>query len=73
MSSLCQYKIKTFWEKQIANKTANSCSMYFRTFQKWAQYRPMVPFTRNVKKIKGAAHKSGHVDGTCKQSFRAKA
>ena len=27
----------------------------------------MVVFTRNVKKIKGAAHKNGDVGGTCKR------
>ena len=26
----------------------------------------MVLFTRNVKNIKGAAHKNGDIDGTCK-------
>ena len=29
----------------------------------------MVQFTRNVEKIKGAAHKKGDVDGTCKALF----
>ena len=29
----------------------------------------MVQFTRNVEKIKGAAHKNGDVDGTCKGLF----
>ena len=30
----------------------------------------MVLFTHNVKKIKGAAHKNGYVDGTCKRGLR---
>ena len=30
----------------------------------------MVPFTHIVKKIKGAAHKSGDIDGTCKQALK---
>ena len=29
----------------------------------------MVPFTQNVKKIKGAARKDGDVDGACKQTL----
>ena len=29
----------------------------------------MMLFIRNVKKIKGAAHKNGDVDGTCKQTI----
>ena len=29
----------------------------------------MVVFTYNVKKIKGAAHKNGEVDGMCKRAF----
>ena len=29
----------------------------------------MVLFTRNVKKIKGAAHKNGEVEGMCKRAF----
>ena len=29
----------------------------------------MVLFTRNVKKIKGAAHKNSDVDGTCKKAL----
>ena len=32
MSSLFQYKIKTFWKQQTKLQTANSGSMYFRTF-----------------------------------------
>ena len=32
MSSLFQYKIKTFWKQQTKWQTANSGSVYFRTF-----------------------------------------
>ena len=31
----------------------------------------MVLFTLNIKKIKGAAHKNGISDDTCKQGFTA--
>ena len=30
----------------------------------------MAPFIHNVKKIKGAGHKSGDIDGTCKQALK---
>ena len=45
-------------------------SPFFIPFKKWVQYRPMAPFTHNVKKIKGAVHKKGDIDATCKQAFR---
>ena len=31
MSSLFQYKIKTFWKQQTELQTANSSSIYFHT------------------------------------------
>ena len=30
----------------------------------------MVLFTRNAKKIKGAAYKNGNIDGTCKRALK---
>ena len=33
----------------------------------------MVPFTRNVEKIKDVAHKNGDIDGTCKRALRRRA
>ena len=29
----------------------------------------LIPLTQNVKKIKGAAHKNGDVDGKCKRAL----
>ena len=42
----------------------------FRTVQKWVQCRPVELFTHNVKKINGAAHKKGDVNGTCKRAYK---
>ena len=41
----------------------------FCTVSKWVQCISMALFTHNAWKIKGAAHKNGEVDGTCKKCF----
>ena len=48
--------------------TYRQCHL-FRMVQKWVQYRPMVLFRRNVKKIKVAVHKNSDIDVMCKQSL----
>ena len=35
----------------------------------WVQCIPMELLTRNIKKIKGAAHEDGGLDYTCKRAF----
>ena len=54
-----------FWSTK-ASFTGNVNVNVFRTVSYWVQYSPMVLFARSIKKIKGAAHKNGAVDGTCK-------
>ena len=44
-------------------------SQFFVPFKNWIQCNPMAPFTQDIKKIKGAAHKNGDIDATCKQDF----
>ena len=39
----------------------------FCTIKNWIQCIPMALFTHIVKKIKGAVHKNGDVDDTCKR------
>ena len=43
-----------------------SVSSLFVLSQKWIQCSPMMLFTHNVKKIKGAVPKNGDTDGACK-------
>ena len=50
-------------------KVLFSCTVnvtVFRTVQKGVQCSPIVLFTHNVIKFKGAVHKNGDVDDTCK-------
>ena len=47
-----------------------STSPFFVPFKNGFNGDPMVLFTHNVKKIKGAAHKNGDVDGRCKRGLR---
>ena len=46
-----------------------STSPFFVPFQKWVQCSPMMLLTHNIKKIKGAVHKNGDTDCTCKRSL----
>ena len=45
-----------------------SKSPFFCNVLKWVQCSPIVLFTHNVKKIKGAINKNSYIDDTCKQT-----
>ena len=44
----------------------------YGTNENWLQCSTTVLFTRNARKIKGAAHKTGDVHGMCKQGLTRK-
>ena len=41
----------------------------FRNVKDWVQHSLVALFTLDIKEIKGAAHKNGDFDGTCKQAL----
>ena len=53
----------------IADLTIPSTSSFFVPFENGFNAFFMVMFTCNIKKIKGAVHTNGDIDGPCKRAF----
>ena len=69
--SSCHYRCRSVWTdpQSLASFTHIVNVTIFVPFQKWVQCTFMVMFTRNVKNIKGAAHRNYDVDRTSKRTF----
>ena len=62
---MCKVAVQTFKPRLHVP----SMSSFFELFKNRLNAVLSHPFTHDVKKIEGAAHKNGDIDATCKQAL----